>query len=520
MPLPALPKSRGLVLREDEAVPSNFSTTFARNGEHEGRYADFIAALREESVRALREESGRAGGFPENLSLRDRAALARAWAFTDELPQARELLRRLRPEIVAESAAHGAPLPLPLLEAQVLMLLAESALERRAGAQERALQLAQQATTLSAQLGDVSPLSADALFAEGLSLGELGYLFRSFDAFQRIDRMPGATPYRRSLAALNEAWLLWDLGRPEAARRIRDRVPPAFRFRIDLSLALLSADGEAVLQLFRRRHASRLPATEATFTLLLFVEATLVLPFHETQRASLRADILGELQALESRETAERSLLAARARAALEGRIDALRTFEDDRAQGWAWKTRARASLLRCLGLATAGAFDEAQAEYARLQIEVESHHLLSPLIPTLVDQLPHPPSPWAQRFTALLRLRHDATATRPPVRARLRLSSLHVLDGTQAHTLDLARKPMTQRLLTILAGPRGRRLSKSYLHEQLTACHYVPHLHDSRIHKLLRRFEKDCQEAGIPSLTSMPGDNSIVLLADIEVVE
>lgn len=174
----------------------------------------------------LREPQGWRGLIP-----RWQAALARMWIFQGRLPEAREILDHLE---------SGQAISEP--DTQMLIHLCRSTLSRRDSRWAEAHYFAEAATRF-AEKSSASHLLADATFNSALCFAEEGRIFFALDLFQQIrsGKIP-SSPFRQGMAALSEAWMLWDIGQAEGVRRVLPSIPEAFAERIEVCLALLEGD--------------------------------------------------------------------------------------------------------------------------------------------------------------------------------------------------------------------------------------------------------------------------------------
>jgi hypothetical protein len=62
------------------------------------------------------------------------------------------------------------------------------------------------------------------------------------------------------------------------------------------------------------------------------------------------------------------------------------------------------------------------------------------------------------------------------------------------------------------LRGCSGQRITKKFIHEQLTPSRYAPQIHDNRLHQLLSRLSKFLSSHDIEVPWLLTGDNHITL--------
>ncbi|MGE0616445.1 MAG: hypothetical protein AB7P04_12470 [Bacteriovoracia bacterium] len=468
---------------------SNFLTPDYRQYEREGDFASVVRVLEPRLHRGLREK----------------AALARAYAFLGREEDACRMIREVR------AAADESP-PVFDPETELRALLAQARVERAQGKFVEAAQTAQIGWELSQNHGDPSVaamLGNDAKFAYAFAQAELGKLFVAADLFQSIAADTRAAGYRRGLSQMNEAWIRWDLGNPEYLRGVRDRIPPGFLPRVDLCLEFLDGDGDSSLA--RRWSVEGPPVHVAApdrfdiaklCTEFLFIYDPAALAHARWLHEYFRSDDV-------QRDPGRRAIATLCRR--LWGDSDRPRV----RVESLPWRFRLYFTYLTALI-----AIDE-DVDYARriwrdeLNPQLAAVGFRSPLMPAIdADRLGGVESPWRQRLERRLFPLQVTSAS------AFSLEENEVVFQTPGHpesvSLSLRRQPITLALLRLLGGRRGDSFQKSYLHEKLTRSRYVARLHDGRLQKLLKRSEAKFTARGLPCPWQLPGDGSIVLRYDL----
>jgi hypothetical protein len=279
-------------------------------------------------------------------------------------------------------------------------------------------------------------------------------------------------------------------------------VPPLFRPRVQLALAIVNGDLAAI-----SRHLSSVPVdlhSEQLECALLLSEASLVYGF------SIQSSWVGTFW--------EQQLLAKGLGAELAALLAGTQTTID--LQGRNWRDQSKLLFLSALTRARVGQPSLAQESYVQLESLLVQRRLSPPLIPAMfLSPLQQLSSPWGTALAKLLgqEPRPLVDDTKATLRVDEATGQLH-FEGVSklSKTFSLAKSPTTLRLASILARLASGRVSKRELHKQLTACRYVPDLHDSRLHKLLKRFEQRLQqELGDLKVFQWPGDNSIRILLE-----
>jgi hypothetical protein len=181
------------------------------------------------------------------------------------------------------------------------------------------------------------------------------------------------------------------------------------------------------------------------------------------------------------------------------------------------WRTELDRRFLSFLSRASRHGADEARRLYqAEIDPFVQSRSLLIPLIPPL-HQLENPRTAWAQMLANLIGQKCVDVDRDSVLEARVTDHRLRLYRGKQEiSSLDLRRSATSLRVLQIIAGQRGREISKQKLHEALTGTRYSSKLHDQRLQKLFKRLEREITAVVGESLWCWPGTNSLRLLRNI----
>jgi hypothetical protein len=315
-----------------------------------------------------------------------------------------------------------------------------------------------------------------------------------------LARDRGLSSYRRGLAALNEAWSLWDLGRPHALPRIRPLVPDAFRPRLDLMTALSSLDEHLILEQLGPLPPSICENEKPWLALVLLEWAFLT---GGKARRRVRDSWLHDF--IQSSASPE---LTRGLKACLDGRP------LPEAAKTGVWRDDLDFAFLRALSWLD---HDPGQA-LAIYRSAVEPILLERELETSLIPQLStfaSPPTAWTRRLGARLGI---AAGAENALRVRVQRTEVAFTHGERTGSFAIARSPKTFQVLRALAGPAGRVITKQRLHEHLTGSRYVSHLHDDRLYKLLGRLAPRLESLTGTRVWAWSGQNDLVLLARIEV--
>lgn len=132
------------------------------------------------------------------------------------------------------------------------------------------------------------------------------------------------------------------------------------------------------------------------------------------------------------------------------------------------------------------------------------------PIFPNLHNDEWYPKSNWSEALSAFLGIGIGSKVRTE----QLIIQSKYVIFHSESKTIDVnfSKKHLSLRALKIISGPVGNKLSKKYLHEQLTACKYSSHLHDNRLHQLFRRIKRDLEQSGVSEPWSFTKDGYLEL--------
>ena len=429
---------------------------------------------------------------PERQCTRTLAAYARALAFCGRGIEAERILALLQGKS-------------PEGESLVVSLLTQAQLARSRGDWDTAQDLATSALDSASRLANPA-LLGDAKFALAVAAIELARIFMALDLFQQIRTDAGLSSHRRGLAALNEAWVLWDLGRTDLLSEVQDRVPEALQHRLKLCLALKDFDLGAVSDWISRPHAPEIPAQELFYSAGPLVEA---IALSEDDRLKQQGKTSWLADYFHAQQEGESPVTRAWAQRALN-----LLGLSSEPPSGCTptWREGLHLHVLDCLILARKDPEGARLFWINRINPLLEKHRLRTPLIPHLGEQGFDPHSKWTEHLGRLLGMDTSPRFAEPKV----------VIKGTEVifgdRRLNLGKSPVSVRLMEILAGRKGQKISKEYIHRQLTGNKYLPSKHDSRLHKLIGRLKKKMDDHQIPELWSLPGDNHVLLKHTIEV--
>jgi tetratricopeptide (TPR) repeat protein len=435
-------------------------------------------------------------------SARAWAALARARAFTGQREDALLILNALTPESLD-------------LESQTIVLLTRAQIARTEGQWELAQKLAEQALEITLKILNPA-LRGDAQFALAMASAELDRTYLALDLFQQIRADSTISSYRRGLAALNEAWILWDLGRADLLVQLENQVPEGFRHRLQLIMRMREADWTEVQRIATSPALASIPVGEQFLIARYLLEASLVMgksvfasqPVPEWVSAALEPSLKtpNGLQTQIATKVANFFGLKI-AFSPQQGRTTGVETSPD-------WRKQLNLMFIDCMQLATQDPEGARFVWLNRINPILERHRYRSPVYPGLLDGEFSPRSPWSDAVSARIGIQVKA-----PVESEKKVSLHGSILTYHDKKVDLTKSPVSVRLLEILAGRRGQKVSKEYIHKQLTGNKYLPSKHDSRMHKLIGRLKKRLEDQQIPELWSLPGDNHVVLKETIEVV-
>jgi hypothetical protein len=417
--------------------------------------------------------------------------------------------------------AHDAVTETPndlFIESLIVRDLALARLHRSTREWARAKYHAMRASVRAARSGSPA-LRHDAEFALSFALAEEGRLFLALDGFQKIAASPTSPVYRKELAALNAAYLLWDTGQPFGIDSVFAQVPLVYRVRLELIRAINNLDHDSMFSALNDASLLwRLPASELEQIALLCLEWAFLFRDDSTLRTveALQESWLDQYL-YETDSSSVVSFLREAFSTCIHGQA-----LESD---GWVqfhegdWRTQLEFDFLRMLSHLSSDP-TRARALYEQNVLPtLRGRNLLSPLFPR-PEATPLNPSPWAKHLSARLGLNVAVTVTSNPrlilTRSLLSAKATALAKGD----LDLGKSAVSLKLLSLIQGPRGHKVSKRRLHEGLTGTRYNSHLHDDRLHKLLKRLESRILDRFGVRPWTLPGDNCLVLECAIEVVD
>ena len=422
------------------------------------------------------------------LDSRWKAALARIRIFQGRWDEARVLLDEL------------GPLTGLTPDARMLAHMARSTIARRDARLEDARVEAKKAI-LAAKKAKAKHLFADAQYNQALCLLEEGRIFLALDLFHMISAGKiYASPFRRGMAALSEAWLLWDIGQPEGVRRALPRIPAAFAERVEVCLAMLDGDAAYLRKLAQSGPArSETTESEKVHIASLLAEAAALWSLSDTDW--VRAQAGRTLQSADDPITREKMRACI---ALLDGERYRVSVGAD---VGWRFLME-----LHFLEALSASPSEALEIYRSKIDPILDEHRIATPLIPFSKD-LANGHKAWVRSLAQRLGLRQGVETETP--RLQLQNGLLRLVGGGE---IQLGKSPVSLRLLKILAGTRGRKVSKEHLHRELTGFKYSSEVHDDRLHKLLKRLSvRITKELGLIPW-ELPGDNQVVLSVDLEI--
>jgi hypothetical protein len=473
-------------------------TPFLSGLEAEGQWAEIV----ERSVPWVHEFKGWA-----ELPNRWKAGLARAYVFLGKEQHAQEILQYLDSKMEDLSS-----------ETQAVKLLAESALERRHERWAQAIVLAQKAKALAISCGNLH-LEADARFGEALALAEEGEHYLAITILQSLrNEARSMSPYRRGLAALNEAWYLWDTGQWELVRDVLSTIPRNDRPKIEVYLAAFEHRVSELRQMIVHGFADvdAIHATDLEQIVLILSEWQSIAPLGDrvlnVYDTWLYRTLCRMIQDTQSEVTLYKLKLC---RSLI---LDGTEPRPEERPVDVPWRSEIELRFIEFLEGLTKWPHLAMEFFEENLEPLLKEHRIKTPLIPRL-HEFSFPSNPWAKRISERL-LRQTESNGAKPVSSTLELVfEDHALtDPDQGVQVDFKKSPVSEKLIRILAGRRGRTLSKADLHFALTHTAYKQELHDDRLHKLLKRTASKIEESLGVDPWSLPGNNKIRLEIDLVV--
>ena len=454
--------------------------------ETEGRYHDLIELL------VLKPSQG-------SIDVR----LARAHALSGDAVRASQIVERLK--VLSLSTSDRA-----------YISLAEASLARQQGDWEKAEQHSQVAVALARKTEDPQ-LLGDSQFALGIAHCELGQVFSALDLFDQVRTNLKISGYRRSLSALNQSWILWDLGRVESVRTMISEIPLQYSARISLYLEMHDGNWQQISSQFLDKGCPPdLPPSERFYTVFGLVLAAEVLgggarglTQHPAWDQWAMNWILTELKKAQDSEEFKGSAEAALRLLQFQVQIQ---LPSNKRARLNHWRSQLSEYLLKVLHQTQTDPAQAAIMYQAQIDPILRERLLATPLIPKFELLTERALSPWHIALSGRLWIlrSQDIFASIDGLQLEVRHAG-----GTQR--VDFTKSPVSVKVLTFLIGKNGTRFNKRYIHEKLTSSRYSSVLHDNRIHQLLSRLAKRLSALGIPPLWTLPGDNAVLLQCDLK---
>ena len=384
------------------------------------------------------------------------------------------------------------------------VLLAKAFESRRAGK----FDLAQIQSMTAFKKAESHHLRAEANFAIAISRAEQGHLYEALAMFSAIAADELLSDYRRQLASSNEVLLLWDLGRVDVLESKLDSVPRFFRSKLQLLLATYRCDYEKVKFLIRKQ--------DVTLTLPHQLEEVFIIAMIATQ-------VLGEAKELSKlfNTTMGKVVLEQASKGdskypldfyrLMSGEIDSdsvLRLNEFLACEERHWRLQVEVALACSLAIAKINKSEAQSVWKQEIDNVIEKYNLMSPLLPKGLSGV----GPWASSLRRVL-IHSSFENHEKNVVFVLSGPSLFCITPNGKQSLgDLKKSPLTLRLFQVFANSNASSLSKEFLHNRLTRVKYVPHLHQGRLLKLLKRAESVFARNNIETPWELRRDNTVHL--------
>ena len=464
--------------RQVTVAPRNFKTAefaYLKSLENSGRWAEIVGLYEERKETSYRLMGGAFRAF---------AFLGNHVKKCDEL---RQSLTSVQNELDFETLG--------------VWMLGEAALARQMDQHANATAFALKALSFGKSIQN-KDLVGDAEFALAISLDESGRIYLALDKFQLLSRDESLSPYRRGLSALNEAWSLWDLGCPQAIRRILHLIPAAFRARVDLMLAVIEMDSAAVSQQLRADY-SDICETERTWLATILIEWLFL-----TTREFLPTARKGWLPRF-CQNTENPMIRKAWSALVDDTPIKDTPNPLGHNAEKICWRNQVDEQFMIMLSWLKTSPRMGLEIYQNAIDPILEKQGVNVSLIPRF-DSLSSTGTPWVKRLHYLLGLVPFEKTFQ--VRVKMSGQEIEIVEGAISKRFSLVRSPQSKKLLRLLMGPAGRLINKKFLHEQLTGSKYAPHLHDDRLYKLLGRIVARIQNETGYTLWDWSGQNAIKL--------
>lgn len=465
-------------------------TPLAARLEAEGQWQELTSLL---------EESKRTDW--QSLTTRWQAALGRAAVFSGQIKLARDITNQL------SASAYGC------MESRVILLLTQAALERRQQRWAEARKLAAEARQI-AEKQKLIQLEMDARFAEAVSFAEEGRIFLAIDLFQSIrSETRPISRYRKELAALNEAWCLWDLGQRNLLQPLLPHVPRPYRTKIEVYIAILE-NKTGALQHWVNNGFGTVEIFPVDLAQILLVLTEWFHLQNPSPHSIKKSWLYTELKKHNQDPDALNTKLAFCLSLLLEDSFPKLSKISQQTDP----VTHIEIKFLWILSLLKKSPHKALLYYKKQLMPLMQKHRLCTPLIPQWAD-LETPFSPWARLVARALGLSKTQTkSVLNPAHGTLHLQNGKLFLESSSQFLDLRSSPIADALLKNMHGRKGQCFQKADLHYALNKTSYRPHLHDARLHKLIKRLAIKIEQSLQITPWNMPGDNSVVLCCNIEV--
>lgn len=434
-------------------------------------------------------------GHQEDLNPRQQSALARAWALTGDSKRAADLVLELQ-QRPCDS------------ETQCVRYLGQAALYRRQERWNAARFSASRALILARRERHTS-LELDALFGIALALVETERPFLAIDCYQRIRHHSQVSEYRRGLATLNEMWTLWDIGRWRSMEALLPHIPQSAYPRVRLMLDMVDLRLGTINSWFSAEFPSILAGERKQIALLL-MELVFLMPkeFGRLIPGSWLESAFPQFDVEEKSTFWGLALQAAQSGQPMNQMAGVSQNLD--------WRTQLERLFICFLSHLHHSPVAAKSLYLEVIELRLTRHGISTPLIPRWND-LAHPLSAWSSQISRALRTGLENN-TPSSVRA-VELSHFELRITTSENKLirlDFKKRGQSFLALQLIAGHRGKEVTKEFIHQQLTGSRYFAHLHDDRIQKLYKRLERDIWSAAGVKLWCWPGQRRLRVLETI----
>lgn len=431
---------------------------------------------------------------------REMVALARAKSFISPLTEAEESLSQLDPKNLDT-------------DSRIVFHLAEASILRRKNLWQKSHFRALRALSLCPRLSaSEKELQADALFAVALSLTELRRPYLALDCYQRIRKMKTASDYRKSLAAANEAMIMWDVGRWKMPAELKAMMSENFLPRATLMLNLVNLDHAKAIQIIPHLASEIQPREKKQIALLLCEFAFL----NENVRRALLHFPHVEIHFNQFDQEANSNFFTLVLQSLRSRQGISLENFTShSQMEKTDWRTQVEQLFLLSLSHMAENP-SKAFEIYKNYVDPLLTENEISTILMPRVQDLGFAVTPWNQKLAQLFYVPLEGANDSAEIHNTCLI--LHLPMGTSILNFD--KKPQSLLALKAIAGNSGQEFSKRQIHQFLTGNAYSPRLHDDRIQKLYKRLELEIYEACGQKLWTWPGTNCLKLQMNIELHE